>query len=70
MANIIITGVHAAALPNLCIQADHLHCLTTIGPPTDIQMGKQLSYKSCIAIILRRETTQHLYTIVVYIRIP
>ena len=24
------------------IQADHLHCLTTIGPPTDMQMGKQL----------------------------
>ena len=32
-----------AALQTVCIQADRLHCLTTIGPPTDIQMGKQLS---------------------------
>ena len=24
----------------MCIQADHLHYLTTIGPPTAVQMGK------------------------------
>ena len=49
--------MYAAAFQTMCIQAYHLHCLTTIGPPADTQMGKQLRKN------VRSGAAQHLWAV-------